>query len=373
MTSQDSKMGLAAVRSFFDEAMYGMVDFRLSFEAPIGPSGFPAFEALKRVIARLDPVQQTLFRLFRLGALVGRDAVEEAIPDRVLQALARNALLRRQDEGWRTPSLLLVPLEGLLVFVSAPAAYPTSTDRCFAWFDLSSYVFAKALPDDLAGLRVLDICSGTGIQSLLAARRGAAAVIGLELDADAVTLAARNAAVNGVPGVEFRVSDGLAALRPDESFDFILCNGPHAPTCDGERLVSSLDAIGNRVLLSLADRLPSRLGPDGRALLALWRSIGSQRGNAQLSLLKDRFMRAGFGCDTFSDPAADGIEGLLRILKADAAQRHGAAAGDAQLAAARALLAAGPVVEGTYNQLLMFKRGSGRDFGLSTLAAAEGE
>ncbi|MCK1502137.1 methyltransferase [Bradyrhizobium sp. 188] len=363
---------LAKAREFFDDTMYAMVDYRLSFEAPIGPTGFPGFQSLKNVVARLDPVQRALFRLFRLGEAVGADAVEAAIPSEVLDALGRVGLLERQGEEWRTPNLLLVPVEGVLVFVSIPPSYATATAPCRAWFDLSSYVFAKALPGELTSQRVLDVCSGTGVQSLLCARRGATSVTGLELDSDAVEIAVCNAAFNRLStSVEFRQSDKLAALKSSERFDLILCNGPYAPVTDGSEAVSSLGAIGNRLLMTIINDLPGRLAAGGRGVVALWRSVGTRSRNEQRSIVESRLAAAGLGCRAFVDRAQDGIEGMLRILEAEVKQRYGKESG---AAAARALLAqVGDAVDGTYNQLIVFERGSDvRIFGLESPASAKG-
>jgi SAM-dependent methyltransferase len=372
---------LSLARRYLDETMYAMVDFRLSFEAPISPTGFPRFDELKKVVARLDPVHRTLFQLWRLGESVDGAAVEASLPGDVLDGLQCAGLMQRQQNGeWRTPNLLLVPVEGILVFVSVPPSYPTAAAPCAAWFDLSSHVFAKALPSDLGSETVLDVCSGSGVQSLLCAKHGAAFVTGLEIDADAVALARCNAAFNGLSTrTEFRQSDKLAALREGEQFDFILCNGPYAPVTDAPEAPSSLDTIGNRVLIDIMDGLPLRLAAGGRGIVALWRSIGTRSSNEQRSRVAGRLAQAGLTSLAFVDRAQDGLEGMLRILQTDTGQRYGAGSGAASAAAARALLAdAGPAVDGCYNQLLFFKAGTkastgdARIFGLESAAATAG-
>jgi methylase of polypeptide subunit release factors len=372
---------LSLLRRYLDETMYAMIDFRLSFEAPVSPTGFPRFDDLKKVVARLDPVHRALFQLFRLGEAVDDAAVEASLPNDVLGGLQRAGLLRRQhDGGWRTENLLLVPIEGILVFVSVPPSYPTATAPCTAWFDLSSYVFAKALPSDLESETVLDVCSGSGVQSLLCAKHGAAFVTGLEIDPDAVALAKCNAEFNGLSErTEFRQSDKLAALREGEQFDFILCNGPYAPVTDAPEAPASLGAIGNRVLIDIIDGLPLRLAAGGRGIVALWRSIGTRSSNQQRAHVTGRLADAGLTSLAFVDRAQDGLEGVLRILQTDAGQRYGTESGATAAAAARALVAdAGAAVDGSYNQLLFFKadthasNGDARIFGLESAAITAG-
>ncbi|HXH07389.1 MAG TPA: 50S ribosomal protein L11 methyltransferase, partial [Vicinamibacterales bacterium] len=64
----------------------------------------------------------------------------------------------------------------------------------------------QALP--LAGRRVLDIGTGSGVLALAAARLGARAVTALDLDPDALAAARHNARLNGLAGrVRFRLGD----------------------------------------------------------------------------------------------------------------------------------------------------------------------
>jgi len=61
---------------------------------------------------------------------------------------------------------------------------------------------------DLHGRRVLDIGTGSGVLALAAARLGAAAVLAIDVDADALDNARLNATLNGAPAaVEFRMMD----------------------------------------------------------------------------------------------------------------------------------------------------------------------
>jgi methylase of polypeptide subunit release factors len=347
------------LRRYFDESKYAMVDFRLSFEAPNGPTGFPKFEQLQNVVARLDGVNRVIFRLFRLGESVDTATVEKMLPAEVRGAMQRVGLLRQHGAEWRTPNLLLLPVEGVLLFVSVPPSYPTATAPCRVWFDLSSCVFAKALPLDLSSQNVLDICSGSGVQSLLCAKRGARSVVGLELEAEAIELARFNAVFNGVSAcTEFRRSDKLEALRADERFDYLLCNTPHAPVTGGPETASSFAEIGNRTLFDFIEALPSHFAPQAHGVIALWRSIGTRDNNGQRDRVAKCLADHGLATAAFVDRAQDGFEGALRILEADVKLRHGTEAAIASATAIRKLIdAAGDSVDGSYNQLIFFEAG----------------
>ncbi len=87
------------------------------------------------------------------------------------------------------------------------------------------------------GRRVLDLCCYAGGFSLAAARGGAARVLGVDLDEEAVAQARANAALNGSPAaVAFEHADAFDALRaakPGE-WDAVVCDPPKLAASRGE-------------------------------------------------------------------------------------------------------------------------------------------
>ncbi len=77
------------------------------------------------------------------------------------------------------------------------------------------------------GMKVLDLGCGCGLVGILAARMcGEENVIMSDIDPLAVEIAAKNAAANGVGGVQVVVSDGLNGVDAT-GFDLILSNPPY--------------------------------------------------------------------------------------------------------------------------------------------------
>ncbi len=77
------------------------------------------------------------------------------------------------------------------------------------------------------GMKVLDLGCGCGLVGILAARMcGEENVIMSDIDPLAVQIAAKNAAANGVGGVQVVVSDGLNGVDAT-GFDLILSNPPY--------------------------------------------------------------------------------------------------------------------------------------------------
>jgi len=345
---------VADLRDLLEEARYALIDFRLSLELPQNLTGFPPFDALREVVRRLDPEHRALFRLLRLGERVETEELERPGVEPIAAALRRAGLLVPGDEPetWRTPSLLLVPAEGLLLFASIPQFYPTISEPRNVWFDYSAPIVARALPRSLSGARVLDVCSGSGIQTLLCLGRGAAEVVGLDISERAVAIARTNAVLNGRDAAfEFRHSDMLAALAAPERFDYFVCNTPYTPLLADDRPPSHPAELGNSVVWRLLEELPAHLSDDAHGLIALWRSIGYRGSTYQLQELADRLGEHGYEVSAYVDLAPDTREGVLEMLRSDPAS------GEDSEPAAEALLERPDLsIDGFYTQLAFIRR-----------------
>ncbi|MBL8340817.1 MAG: 50S ribosomal protein L3 N(5)-glutamine methyltransferase [Rubrivivax sp.] len=163
--------------------------------------------------------------LWRLGLPL--DALDEPA-GRVLTAAEQRQVQALIDERIRTrrPAAYLTGeawLQGVPFFVDERTIVPRS---------LIAEPLAAGDIDALMGrepARVLDLCTGNGSLAVLSAMAWPdATVVGTDLSAAALEVAARNAARHGLSSrIELRRGDGLAALLPDERFDLVLCNPPY--------------------------------------------------------------------------------------------------------------------------------------------------
>ena len=123
----------------------------------------------------------------------------------------------------------------------------------------------------LEGLRVLDLGSGSGILGIAAARLGAARVVCLDVNPEAVACARRNALANGVDGALLH-RQGCPADLAGERFDLVVANVGGELLLDEARAVASLTRPGGRLLLSgllcaWADDLEAAYGAAGCRVL----------------------------------------------------------------------------------------------------------
>ena len=95
-------------------------------------------------------------------------------------------------------------------------------------FSYSSKITAKRLrpkKDDV----VLDIGTGTGVQAIIAAKRGAKRVVAVDIDKNSLENARQNVKFHKlVKVIEIRKSDLFSNIGPDEKFDIIVSQLPFA-------------------------------------------------------------------------------------------------------------------------------------------------
>jgi release factor glutamine methyltransferase len=121
----------------------------------------------------------------------------------------------------------------------------------------------------LRGAAVLDLCAGTGILALTAARLGARATA-VDLARRAVLNAKLNARLNGL-ALEVLRGDLFAPVS-GRRFDVIVSNPPYIPTPPGEvprgaALAWDAGPDGREFLDRICDRALAHLRPGGRILL----------------------------------------------------------------------------------------------------------
>ena len=110
----------------------------------------------------------------------------------------------------------------------------------------------EQLPE-VAGARILDLGSGTGILAIAALKLGAAHAVCVDIDAQAVATAQGNCRCNDVAGLVTHVTGTLDTVTAND-FDVILAN------------------IYGDILLAVAEPLAAKLKPGGKLLLSgiLW-------------------------------------------------------------------------------------------------------
>lgn len=178
---------------------------------------------------------------------------------------------------------------GSVLVIRAPGVYRPQRDT---WLLVRALRLAPVPP----GARVLDVCSGTGVLALAAAREGAGSVTAVDISRRAVLTARANAALHRVP---LRVLRGdLLEPVAGESFDVIVANPPYVAWRSRARVRPSRawcgGADGRLVLDRLCAAAPRCLSPGGILLVVhpAWcgvgRTLGLLRGAGMKAAVVDR-------------------------------------------------------------------------------------
>lgn len=140
-------------------------------------------------------------------------------------------------------------------------------EECPVAFDPSrvSMLLAKTLrPMD--GEKVLDIGTGSGFLAIVASRLGAASVVATDISTAILRCAARNAKLNEVPNISFRLGSFYAPVK-GMKFDTIICNPPQIPYPEPLNKAVWGGRDGRLVINKIVDGASEFLGDTGRLLL----------------------------------------------------------------------------------------------------------
>lgn len=153
------------------------------------------------------------------------------VPDEAARAAFRE-LVRRRTEG--TPVAYLVGRREFysLSFRVSPAVLIPRPETEFVVIRLLDLAAQHTPAADR--LAIADVGTGSGIIAICAARRlPRADLLALDISADALAIAAANAADHQVAErIEFVESDLFAAVAPERRFDFIVSNPPYVAAAE---------------------------------------------------------------------------------------------------------------------------------------------
>jgi len=244
----DTLLAAGAISVSVEDALAGTDLETPQFGEPDAAGGGPTTPLwrISRVVALFDPGDDLIGRIAAATVAAGIDELPEieleevAEQDWVRLTQAQFEPIRINQRLWIVPSWHAAPDPTAINLMLDPGlafgtgSHPT-TFLCLQW-----------LSETLrGGEMVLDYGCGSGILGIAAAKLGAASVLGVDIDANALIAARDNAASNGV-------TLGLrhSAEKLEERFDIVVANILTNPLCVLAPLLVGRIAPGGRIALS---------------------------------------------------------------------------------------------------------------------------
>ena len=208
-----------------------------------------------------------LIRLFLLGEPLGTRALESLIPARALEAMKDLGLLIEDpaDHARVCASVALYPV-GRLFIVSDRWTPPEGNapdllvDFVFPAITANTSQFMATLPRDPCE-SFLELCSGTGVAALEAARRGSQAWA-VDITERSTQMAEFNRLLNGLNNLA-TIQGDLYECLGDLTFDRIVAHPPYMPVLNRTQVFYDGGADGEQVTRRIVMGLPRYLRPGG--------------------------------------------------------------------------------------------------------------
>jgi tRNA1(Val) A37 N6-methylase TrmN6 len=257
---------------------------RTSFPAPAFRSDGPQPRSLReRLGAWHADAEERYGRLFLGGQPLLASRKERDLFD----SLSACGLLERVGPSVYRPCVRLFPLYGH--FIATDALTHRDPDQVFSLMFEQVYLVRNmdVQPEDA----VLELCLGSGVNSIFAADR-ASSVTGVDINPRALEFARFNQALNGCETPVDLVEGSLFEPVRGSLYDLILVNPPFelVPQEETWFLHSDGGEDGLDVIRTILREAPAHLAPDGRFEIITW-SPGSAQGPLLVDLMREAFPR----------------------------------------------------------------------------------
>ncbi|MDZ4253680.1 MAG: 50S ribosomal protein L11 methyltransferase [Sulfuritalea sp.] len=248
----DALLAAGAISVSVEDALAGTELETPQFGEPDATGSGPATPLWteSRVVALFAPGEDLIGRIAAAAAAAGIDDLPEieledvAEQDWVRLTQVQFDPIRVNDRLWIVPSWHAAPDPDAINLILDPGlafgtgSHPT-TFLCLQWLSET----LRGGPE--AQLSLLDYGCGSGILGIAAAKLGAASVLGVDIDENALIAARDNAANNGVT-----ISLRHSREKLDERFDIVVANILTNPLCVLAPLLVGRLAPGGRIALS---------------------------------------------------------------------------------------------------------------------------
>lgn len=224
-----NKNEILKFKDYLDDFNYHLIVTMVLGEANYFTNPMPDYYLVKKELKKLDERKQKIISFFLLGEPIEKEVIEKELEQSVLDYLYDINAVNRDDMHYWFNSLMLTSYCNCYFLVGIPYYYPTcQNDNSKPYIGMDTYWLSRLIVNQVKG-NVLDLCTGSGIQAILAAKSGAR-VIAVDIDQEAFGWAQFNVYLNDVnEKIELRLGNLYSVIDDSIEFDFILSNPPFIP------------------------------------------------------------------------------------------------------------------------------------------------
>ena len=257
----------AALRSALDAADYTepAICKRLGLEKISQFKFVTELRPTPRAVTEDADALDLLIRLFLENEPLEHDAAR-GLPLDILAALGL-VTHHASDAGLLSGTVLLHPLRGLYIVSDRPSPIEGGERRPPDDFVYPAIIANTQLFLDLIQPgpcdAFLDLCAGTGIAALLAARAGALHAYSCDITPRSTAFAEFNRRLNGIANLTIAQGD-LYQPAGELTFDRIVAHPPYVPVYRPNLIFDSGGQDGEQIVRRIIEGLPRYLRPGGR-------------------------------------------------------------------------------------------------------------
>ena len=213
-----------------------------------------------------ESAADVLLQLFLAGEALPPELAASLLGAECIALLEGMGLLKNSKSGEFYSTVSLYPVEELYIASdrwNTPDGAPLkdADDTVYPAFIPNTRLFLKHLPE-CNDIQFLDLCAGTGVAALRAAKRGAAQSWSGDIAERSTRFAEFNRRLNAVPNARLVTGDlyqGLDGLL----FDVIVAHPPYVPTLQPRWIFASGGGDGEEITRRIIEGLPDYLNDCG--------------------------------------------------------------------------------------------------------------
>lgn len=226
------------------------------------------FDQMQTILEDLNIEHSDIIKLLYLGEPTNYNNLIGQSYKKDIDLLIESGILLKEDNILKTNNFVVLLYQGLYILTEINPWYKTCINKnTDVYIGFDSLRLAENIIFDKDST-VLDLCSGTGIQGLLASK-SAKKVISVEINEKAAQVAMFNSKLNKVNNImNIRIGD-LYSIVKDEKFDYIYANPPFIPMIEGIEYPICGDGgrDGLIVLNKIFDNLDNYLNENGKSII----------------------------------------------------------------------------------------------------------